>query len=206
MNVNNKNGTFKDYITYSWRLLLIVLIFSYAFWYYVVSWRTEYKKEETFSIFITSYDWNNQLEDELYNEFKDDGILDFNVYNFSIDDKDLSSYYTNFGVKSDILILYEFDLNDMDEYIDDYYMVIPSKYSNQFDCFKYNEAPYGIKLYDNENNEYNNSLINKYNVFSGEKNQDVYILINKKSVHFDNEQDIGYSVLDYILAGDINGI
>lgn len=188
----------KNYITYSWYIILLVCIFSYTLSYYVVSSLTKYKKEEVFSIFVTSYELKDkELEKKLLNKYHELGIEQVNIYNYLYEDKDIASYYANFGKKSDIVILYEPDLNEMKEYIKDNFICISI---SGYETYDYDGKAYAIKIYDSNSNE--NYLYN-YFEFQGDIKCSAYLLINIDSVHFSSKEDLGYLIINDLLWGNI---
>ncbi len=197
-----KTNSFKDYLTYSWYIVLLVFVLSYALSYYLVSYKTEYKKEELFSIFVTSYGVKDQeLQNRILNECQETDIKEVNIYNFSYEDENIASYYANFGEKSDLIVLYETDLLEMKEFIGDRFLLLNNTYSENYQTYNYENCAYGIKVFDFNNKE--NSLFDKYFNFEGKINKDSYVLINKKSVHFENENAIGYKILNKLLKGEL---
>jgi hypothetical protein len=76
---------------------------------------------------------------------------------------------------------------------------------NNFETYKYEETSYGIKLFDKENDTYNNKY--KFKDFieftkEGTDKENYYLLIDKESPNFDetNKHTLGYSVLSYFLG------
>lgn len=196
-----KSNQIKDYLTYSWYVILLISVLSYALSYYLVSYVNEYSRNEIFSIFVTSYGIkDNSLKNKIKEKYISFGIEQVNVYNFSYEDKNISSYYSNFGVKSDLIILYEKDLDDMKNYIQDYYLSM-NEYSNNYQMYKYEDNSYGIKIYEENNQEI--SYLNEWFNFDGEIKSSSYILINNKSPHFDTFSSIGYNILNDLLKGEI---
>ena len=192
---------FKNYLTYSWYIVLLICLFSYVFSYYVVDYLTRYKDEEVFSLFVTSKEViNEELDDIILNKYKKDGIELVNIYNFKYNDKYISSYYENFGKKSDLLILYKSDLTDMKEYIDNEYMIIQNIDLSNYKTYSYNDKIYGIEIYSN--NEDNNSYLSTYFNFNDGNNDSSYLLINKNSIHFKTNDSLGFNILNNLLKGE----
>lgn len=190
-----KNARLKDYLTYSWYIVLLVSLFSYALSYYLVSYVNEYERTEIFSLFVTSYEVKDDtLEQKIHEKYISYGINKVEIYNYSYDDKDISSYYSSFGEKSDLIILYESDLKDMEKGIKERFKPL-NEYSVEYQTYKYEEVSYGIKIDDKM------SLSSCFE-FKGKINDDSYILINNTSPHFTASDSIGYHILNDLLKGD----
>lgn len=190
-----KNARLKDYLTYSWYIILLVSLFSYALSYYLVSYVNEYERTEVFSLFVTSYEIkDNTLEQKIHEKYISYGINKVEIYNYSYDDKDISSYYSSFGEKSDLIILYESDLKDMEKGIKEKFKPI-DEYSVECQTYKYEEVSYGIKIADT-------MYLSSCFEFKGKINNDSYILINNTSPHFTTSDSIGYHILNDLLKGD----
>ena len=197
-----KNKTkLKDYLTYSWYIVLLVAVLSYTLSYYLVSYVNEYKREEVFSMFVTSYGIkDNSLEDRIYDKYFGDGINKVNIYNFSYEDEDISSYYANFGEKSDLVILYESDLEEMGEYIENKFVQL-NEYMDEYSTYSYEDKAYGILINDNKNS--GSSFLSSCFEFDGKIDKPSYLLINKTSPHFTSKDSIGYNILNDLLKGEI---
>lgn len=197
-----KNKTkLKDYLTYSWYIVLLVAVLSYTLSYYLVSYVNEYKREEVFSMFVTSYGIkDNSLEDRIYDKYVGDGINKVNIYNFSYEDEDISSYYANFGEKSDLVILYESDLEEMGEYIENKFVQL-NEYMDEYNTYSYEDKAYGILINDNKNS--GSSFLSSCFEFDGKIDKPSYLLINKTSPHFTFKDSIGYNILNDLLKGEI---
>lgn len=191
----------KNYITYSWYIILLICLLSYVLSYYLIDNLLAYSLEETFSIFVTSNKYINDLNTPIKDKYNKYGIELVNIYNYKYDDDNISSFYTSFGEQSDLVILYESDLIDMKEVIDEKYVILNSlSYINEFNNYMYNNNIYGIEVYSNNNDS---SFLNNYFDFSNEKELKAYIMINKNSCHFKDDNDVGYLILNDLIKGDL---
>jgi hypothetical protein len=101
------------FVSWGW-LSLIFIILSYVGWYWGITVLDAVKSTEKINFFIESYGLEtNTLSDDLITKFKDQGVVESNLYNYSPKDKSISSYYTSFGTESDFIILYQSDLDTM---------------------------------------------------------------------------------------------
>lgn len=197
-----KKSKVKLFITNHIWLILAIFLFSFALSYWVITLENRYKKDEKFSIFVESWGINNEkLFKDIEEEIKEK-ISSFNYYCYAPDDINIASYYSRFGNESDILILKESDLIESKEGIKSTFLILDEKILNICDresFYVYEDYKYGIKIYDNNDVSYNkNNPISSDYIFDKE-DESFYLLVNKKSVHFGKDKEIGYKVLKSLL-------
>lgn len=196
-----------------WSLILIFLL-SFVGWYYLLGSINEYKKEEVFSIFTESYGIkNDKLLDPLLDEYKEHGIQKLNHYNFSSNDSHIADYYQRFGESSDLVILNEQELIDMKEFVstkyyskDEVLNYFP-EWTSEYQFYSYQEIYCGLKIYDKNDSRYNAKFnFNSFLEFENENNpQSYYLMINRSSVHFNNDSLLGRNITRDILEVIKNG-
>lgn len=196
---------------YGWT---IVVFFAMFFLIYFLIFQSMFyvKRTQKVEFFIAAYG----LKDDSYHktiekQFKEDGLIEANFYSYIEDDKNLYNYFTANGENADFIIFSETNVKDLKDYlIYNYYDVstlvesIPS--ISHFDTYKYeDDKSYGIKIYDGQNEEYNNrftfSDLIKFD-YEGKEKESYYLLIDNQSPNFDKEGNhtLGYSVLEYFLS------
>ncbi len=187
----------KDFLKYhAWLILIIIVIVSTS-WYYLINLKTEYKKDEQFSLFVLSQGFKN--EELLYpfeEKIKTYNINLFNVYNYKDDDSNLDSYYERFGKTSDLLIFSKQDLIDLKDAIKDNFYVFDSFYQEDLSYYSFENKNYALKLFEQDNTTYNNKL-NINNIFSFQK--DSYLLINKHSYQIENNFELTKNIINLFI-------
>lgn len=187
-------------------LMIMVLLLSYTGWYYVLNALNEYKKEEVFTLFTESYGVKNEaIISNLQNDFKEHGILKIEHYDFSPNRSNIGDLYTRFGADSDVLILKEKDLVDMEDVIGEVFYTTSEVLSyfpnwSQYEFYTDSEISCGLKVYDSENKNYNQNL--KFDQFlnfeNAETPESFYLLINRGSIHFEAIADVGVDIMNKI--------
>ncbi len=187
----------KDFLKYhTWLILIIIVIISTS-WYYLINLKTEYKKDEQFSLFVLSQGFKN--EELLYSfeeKIKTYNINLFNVYNYKDDDSNLDSYYERFGKTSDLLIFPKQDLIDLKDAIKDNFYVFDNFYQEDLSYYSFENKNYALKLFEQDNTTYNNKL-NINNIFSFQK--DSYLLINKHSYQIENNFELTKNIINLFI-------
>lgn len=203
----------KSYFYYfGWTIPVFLGVF-YLLFFVIFQGVYRVKPYERIDIFIAAYGVNdNYYQNEITKQFKDDGLVEVNIYDYPVNDSKIYDYYQAYGESSDFVILSEGDVNEMKEVIKDKYVPLDTLATdcptiNHYDVYQYDSISYGIKIFDKADDIYNakydfTSHINF--TLEGKEKTDYYLLINKSSVNFDKENNhiLGYKVLEYYL--DIN--
>ena len=111
---------------------------------------------------------------------------------------------------ADYVIFSETNMNDLQDYVKYNYFPLSelqtevSKVS-EFDTFEFESVAYGIKIFDKDNDTYNNKYKFKDLIEftkEGKEKENYYLLVDNGSPNFDKEggHTLGYSVLDYFLS------
>ncbi len=194
----------KTFLQYRMWLILLIFLFTFVSFYWVLHAINAYKPEEKFSIFAECYGVKNQETfdsiDQMLNEKK---VPSFQYYLYSPEDKDIASYYSRFGVESDIVILKEKDLLEMEDTIMDHFMilndVLDASYAN-YEYYSYESHHYALKVFSKNDDVYNQKItLTTVLNFTSQNQEDYYLLINHKSVHFSKKTSVGYEVINALL-------
>ena len=186
--------------------LLFFLIFQAMF--YV-------KRTERIEFFIAAH---GLKDDNYFNNFKKlfakEGLIDVNVYSYLEDDPNIYNYFSANGEQADFIIFSETNVNDLEELIKYNYVDLSTLESDvpsisEYDTFEYENVPYGIKIYDPIDDNYNlnhhfQDLIEFTKV--GKDKEAYYLLVDTDSPNFDKEKKhtLGLSVLEYLLSDMLN--
>ena len=195
------------FLEYCWIFIIAIGIFSYTIFYYPIHKINEYKSYEKIVFFSAAgYVIEKDFSKNILEEFGDT-ILKIDVYDYSSKDELLGTLYESFGAKADFLILSETDLKTMQQYVKNNFLTLDDKFiSNNFEDYEYfiyDESKFGLKVYDHENQIYNeNHKFSEWIDFDG--NDNYYLLTNIKSVNFNlkeekKKSDNGYKVFNYLL-------
>lgn len=179
--------------------LILIVIFGifYVSFYYVFKAKDELKANEKIQFFISGYGIKDYTyEEDIKKDLKDLEFFDVTSYSFSPYDKSISSYYEKFGVYSDILVLREKDLVDMDKYVDDKYLqltnsILIDNFLEHYDTFTYDSKIYGLKIHSTDatyNDLYSFDERNEFSITEKEE-ENYYIVLNKSSVNFKKYTD-----------------
>ena len=194
---------------YGWTILVFIAGFFLIF-FFIFQARFAVKRTQRVDLLIAAhglkdYDYSKKIQ----KQFKSQGLIEFNVYAYLEDDPNVFNYFSANGEKADFVVFSETNLNDLKEYLPNNYVPLSDIVKvvdkvNNFETYKYEETSYGIKLFDKENDTYNNKY--KFKDFiefikEGTDKENYYLLIDKESPNFDetNKHTLGYSVLSYFL-------
>ena len=162
-------------------------------------------------MFIATYGLkDNNYYKELEKRFADEGLIQANIYSYIESDNNVYNYFMANGEKADFIIFSETNVNDLQDYVIYNYYNIETLEDGvpilkEFDYFLYDNVPYGVKIFDGDNDDYNKrfSFSDLIEFTTPKKdNESYYLLIDTDSPHFDkeNEHTLGYSVLEYFLT------
>ena len=194
---------------YGWAILVFFGVFFLTF-FLIFQALFHVKRYEKIDLFIAAYGLkNNEINTQIEKEFKDKGLVEFNIYSYLAYDPNTANYFSANGEKADFIIFSETDIIDMQEYVTYNYMDVSklvndvpslSKYETYID----NGVSRGIKLFDKTDTSYNEShAFNNWIEFSkkGKENDSYYLLIDNESENFDKDNNhiLGYQVLEYLL-------
>ena len=194
---------------YGWAILVFFGIFFLTF-FLIFQAMFHVKRTEKIDIFIAAYGLkNNDVNTQIEKEFKDKGLVEFNIYSYLADDPNTANYFSANGEKADFVIFSETDIVDMQEYVTYNYMDVSTLVSEVPSLSKYetyidNGVARGIKLFDKTDTSYNEThTFNNWIEFSkeGKENDSYYLLIDNESENFDKDNNhiLGYQVLEYLL-------
>ena len=123
------------------------------------------KDYEKFTLFIAAYGVTEfRYKDEITELLKDDGIVEVNYLSYRNDDENIGAYYDTFGYYADLNILSEKDIQDMKEGIKDVYIPVSDSLRNninisdKYEYYAYDEVNYAIKIFDKDNDAYNDNF------------------------------------------------
>lgn len=192
----------KTFFQYRMWLVLLIFLFTFVSFYWILHALNAYKPEEKFSLFAECYGLNDKESfDSIDKLLEDKKIPEFNYYLYSPDNKDIASYYSKFGSKSDLIILKESDLDEMEDTITNNFMILDDMLDGSYQYYKYTTNSYALKVYSYNDDSYNQTIkLSSMLNFENESQDNYYLLINNKSVHFNKKTTAGYLVLDSLLT------
>lgn len=171
------------YLEYHIIPLILLALISYGVFYYPLSKINEFKNYEKLNFFCEAgMIIDNDLTLDIMEKHSE--ILEVNYYAYSPNNININSLFEAFGFDSDILIMRETNLKDLDYVIDELFVGFDlTEQSIKFDAYTYNNKVYGFKVYDCNNQTYNEQF--KFDQFiSFVPNVDsYYMVLNKKSVN-----------------------
>lgn len=172
----------KDIPAYIACILAVTIVWSWVFQYLTVI-----KTEEKVSIFIASYSQYYDMPERLQEE-KPEYLKRVEVKACSLNDGMIHTFLDIFGYETgDILILPESLVSEESCYA--YYAEFSSAYQQTFPNLGFYESNgriYGVKIHDKERGE---SLIGGIDFGKEDKEEDYYLLFNRKSLHLSDLSD-----------------
>ena len=195
---------------YGWTIIAFLLGF-YLIAFIIFQAMFFVPRTNRIEIFIAAQGINDaEYNVKLQKEFEEQGLMQVDIYSYYIDDANVYNYFSANGEKADFIIFPESVLNDMQDYVKDSYFELSTLVDgcssiNDYESFKYEEKPYGIKIFDGVNEAYNTQhhftdLIEFTK--EGKTNESYYLLVDNESPNFNKENGntLGYSVLEYLLS------
>lgn len=212
----NSSRTFKNFFLTRIPLFVLLFIFSFSASFVAFNFRFALKDDEKIQVFSTTYgvldDYSSDLQKDLANE----GVLDVFLYDYHPATRNLYTYFTSHGAKSDFHILNLQTLQEMEDVVDDHYLKLDEQVINElnldllrdYEFYEYESATYGFALYKHLDVNYNNKFsYEEAYKFKDDTNQghDFYLLINKNSVNIKGYNDKAttknaFSALNWLLA------
>lgn len=164
------------------------LFVAIMLWSWIFNVLTQIKTEEKVSVFIGTYTTEFEKTNEL-NENRPEYLKVVEVNAYSVNDGIFGTFLNILGFEvGDILILPESYLSK--ESCAGYYAEISEEYQAVFENLGYyttdDGKAYGIKIHDKETHQ---SAIDCINYGQEDKEQNFYLLFNKKSVHLSDLSD-----------------
>lgn len=148
-----------------WTYYLLPIVFGS----FLISWglyvaveaKDEYKGFEKIDFFGEAYSFlDDSLKKEIL-EINKDKVFQVNTHVYSPRMNEIAKMYTAYGVYSDILLLREQDLRDMDKAIQTSFLPMNDAFisycpiPNALSTYDYQGTPYAIKVYDVKDASYN---------------------------------------------------
>ena len=196
---------------YGWTILVFFGVF-FLVYFLIFQAMFNVKRTEKIDLFIAAYGLKDEtISETIEKEFKKDGLIEMNIYSYVEDDKNLFDYFTANGENADFVIFSETNIKDLKEYLSENYYDVSTLMESapsisHFDTYKYEgDKPFGIKIFDGQNDEYNNRFtftdMIKFDYQDKEK-ESYYLLVDNQSPNFDkaNNHTLGFSVLEYLLS------
>ena len=163
-----KNHIANRFYIYLGALLLVPLLCSYT-----VLQMTKPKENERFSLFV-DVELKNEglLKDHLLDELKEDLVID--AYEMSRNDNLFNTYFSSYGLNSDICILSK---ETMDKFNTMYFLNLEGTVFDNADNYHFGNYSIGIPCHQKGSIE-----LNEYFDFQS-LDDDYYIAVSKDSVH-----------------------
>lgn len=206
MKIRINKAVVGHFLEYCWIFVIALGIFSYTIFYYPIHKINEYKSYEKIVFFSAAgFVKEKDFADNILDRFEDD-ILKVDVYDYSSKDTLLGTLYESFGAKADFLVLSEKDLIATKDAITKNFYALDNNFlasNDNYDYYAYESINYGLKVFDHENDDYNNKYkFSAWIDFDGDDNY--YLLANKNSVNFNLSGESktsanGYQVFTYLI-------
>lgn len=184
-------------------LVILVYILSFIFVDFSISSIHAYRDYEKFSLFIDAKGIkNDDMVKYLENETKQCGIEKFSYYCYPKSLTSDNSLQTSIYQKeaNDIVIINENELKDMDEAIQQHFVTIDQFFDeNSKDYYVFNGQKYGLKIYDVQNETYNQKMGFANFVDYEEYSSNSYLCIRSSSVHFGTKTNYGITILNNLI-------
>ena len=195
---------------YGWTVVVFLGVFFLLF-FLIFQAMFHVKRTEKIDVFIAAYGLKDfEFDKKVETQFKDKGLVEFNVYSYMEDDANTANYFSANGEKADFVIFSESNIKDMQDYIQYNYMDLNSVKDDipslsKYETYLDNDVPRGIKLFDGVNVAYNEtqSFSNWIEFTKQDKeNESYYLLVDNESENFNKENNhvLGYEVLEYLLS------
>ncbi len=169
----NRSGL-RSFFTYFTVPLIICVVLIYVGFYYMFNRINKIFDYEKIQLFIECNGTYMDIAPDIYSYMNEEGVTsdevkEVDLYNYQKNERDLYDIYLSLGVYADLLILPEYDLEDIQEFIGDNFLGydeneilsfsgVPTSEIPNYKYFysEYDEFCYGIKIYDAKDEEYNN--------------------------------------------------
>ena len=201
----------KSYFYYfGWTILAFFAVFFLLF-FFIFQNVYKIKPYQKIDFFWAAYGLKDRYyQQEILKEYEGDGLLEINMYDYPLTDPKIYDYYQAYGENSDFVILSEGDVISMQEVVKDKFMKLNDLLTdcpsiNNYDVYQYEESYYGIKLFDKDNDTYNDKYYYLEHVdfiSQSHESSSYYLLVNQNSINFDKENNhiFGYLALEYFLS------
>lgn len=182
-------------------ILIVIFSLSYISFYYILKSKDELKANEKIQFFISGYGIKDySFEKDIKDNLKGLKYFDVTSYSFSPYDKNIGSYYDKFGIYSDILVLREKDLVDMDKFVEENYIQFTDEIINQlnidqYEKFSFDSKIYGLKIHSIDtiyNDKYTFDKWNEFSITSIEE-ENYFLVLNKSSYNFKDYVNVNNS-------------
>jgi hypothetical protein len=161
----NKKDIGDYFVTWGWLIILFIGL-SYVVWYWPISAIDSIKDYEQINFFFESYGLNdNTLQSDLLADLQEKGVVEVNLYDYAPTDVSLTSYYDEFGVASDFIVLTESGLDSMFNNASS--TGVTSKFvpfsidlrtatmpTDDYEYYKVGNIAYGLKIFDSSDSSY----------------------------------------------------
>jgi|GEM_PF-6509176 len=180
--------------------LIVLYIFVTSLTFSVYNARFALRDNEKIQIFATTYGIkNNSFVNELLEELQDAGVMDVMLYDYSPATPRYYDFFTAQGLKSDFHIMPGAVLRDMQDVVNDYYVVLDANLKamfinnglDKYDFFTYDTNDIGLAIYKENEVAYNNNFTyaDAFTFMSPNgESDDFYLLINRASLNI-----VGYN-------------
>lgn len=159
-----------------WYVFIVWLLISTFISFWAVDIRTNYKKEEVMTIFISADSYNDREISNKLSKEKIGNIKETNIKCVQINDPNYYLAYSTFGTESSDLLILKIDMFD-DESLKQFYP-LDKLDDSLYDFYKIDEKPYGVIIHSKDDDHINEII--SYG------NSDYAIFINPNSAHINN--------------------
>lgn len=196
------------FMYYGWTIPVFLVVFWVTF-YFVFNQIYAVKPFEQLTFFYAAYGLkDNSFHEKMRKELEPQPCYEVNYYDYSLNDKTIYSKYSAVRDNCDFFVFSEYDLTEIAETAENIFMPIDGDMISRINLpahytfYEYNSVTYGIKLFDKDDETYNEQTKFKdYINFTYEDKKDsFYLVINKKSANFSVESNhiLGYLGMEYL--------
>ena len=193
-------------------VLLIGAVILFLLLWEAFHFVTRAVREEKLRFFLGVYDTSEiGLDRDLLMEFADSGLREVEFHAYAPDSSRYSTYFYSISANCDFIVLKEKDLMLLDEDVGFYFRALNANLLASLcppevdpDLYVYGENPFGIKIYDDRNPDYNRRLdFSSWLTFTKSGNEAYddcfYLLIGEKSPYFFSDSDLGVQAGQYLI-------
>lgn len=188
-------------LSYDWMKLVAIVVTIVIFWTGMFMWIFRIKTSEEIILFTSAYHIERKEESKMKSFLSESGVKKVTYTIYPSSEQNYNSVLMLKGLgEADLLILSKSDLESLD--CARYFVVLDESLMSEhlqeqeWDFYYKNDVPYGVMIYQNGNDTYNEKLnFESWLQFTqDDTSNDYYLLINIAS------ENVG----DYSLAGNSN--
>jgi hypothetical protein len=221
MKIAPTTKTVTDYFVSRGWLIIVFAALSYAVWYWPITAADAIQPFEKINFFFECYGLeSNTLSDDITNLLEDEGVVEVNLYSYSPEDSNISTYYDKFGEESDFIVVTGSDVQTMFQnatstsarslfvpFSDELRSAMTEGFADDYSYYDVLSVPYALKIYDPDDSSYDEQhAFSQLLDFCPESGtcDSYYLLLNEDTPNFspygnDDTTGNGVVALNYFL-------